>query len=126
MLTKQEPEQQDKEVEDTDMTKTTKKRGRPAKKMFVEKTEEQVAEKFLEKAEADPLSYPPIIEVKVYRLCPNPRFVMAIPCIDGVPDMSQTLVQVACPQRIRDKLLGKVVKVANVGCASENHYHYVK
>jgi hypothetical protein len=123
---KQEPEQQDKEEEDTDMTKTTKKRGRPAKKMFIEKTDEEVAEKFLEKAEADPLNYPEITEVKVYRLCPNPRFVMAIPCVNGVPDMSQSLMQVECPRKVRDKLLGKIVKVANVGCGSHNYYHYVK
>lgn len=69
---------------------------------------------------------PKTICAKVYRLCPNPRFVMAIPCVDGKVDLSEDVIQVECPRAIRDKLLGKIVKVANLNVGSQNHYYYVK
>lgn len=66
------------------------------------------------------------IQVKVYRLCPNERYAMAILVRDGVPDTSEPLIQLECPRKVRDKLLGKIVKAATLRTSSGTYYYYVK
>jgi len=83
-------------------------------------------DEFIQNCEEGLAEYPQVVDVKVYRLCPNPRFVMAVRCVDGKPDLSEPLLQVEVPRKLRDKLLGKIIKAANVNVGSNNYYHYVK
>jgi hypothetical protein len=100
---------------------------RPFEKSNIEDvTLDKKLDEFIQNCEEGRAEYPQVIDAKVYRLCPNPRFVMAVRCVDGKPDLSEPLLQVEVPRKLRDKLLGKIIKAANVNVGSNNYYHYVK